>query len=136
MAYESLKLFHLCLAAVLLTSMVYCLYFWLQTTHKELASQLLQRHTLRIIMPAALLQLLTGFTMISLKHYSLASLWIQGSVWGFVLVVASWVGFIWSTGKVGLSRGRGAFLCWSTVLCSICILSLLTMIFLMTNRIH
>lgn len=69
----------------------------------------------------AMYQLLSGFTMISLKHYDFTEVWIIGSVIGFIVFILSWLIFV--------------FRPFSIVMLILSNLTLLTMVFLMTNKI-
>ena len=46
--------------------------------------------TWAMVIPFGLYQLLSGFTIISLKHYELSDLWIKVSLLGFIAVIALW----------------------------------------------
>lgn len=87
-------------------------------------SELIQTKTISIIIPFAVLQLLTGFTMISLDHYPFSDLWIKGSVLGFVIAIGSWFAFLFTSNR---------FL--QKMLLGICLVVIAGMIFLMANKI-
>lgn len=94
MLYNLIKIFHIVTATLLLTTMAYCYYVWLGKDKGRDIKQI-QSLTLQIIAPAALLQLVTGFMMTSLKPEILSQFWIKASSFGFVLVIASWFAFIY-----------------------------------------
>lgn len=127
--YNSLKILHILTATLLLTSMVHCCYLWLQTkTTYHSSANHIQIQTWRIIIPFALLQLATGFTMISIKQYNLSELWIFGSILGFIIVVCSWFGFLYFLQSQQSKQAQSLML----LLCSV---ALLCMIFLMVTTI-
>lgn len=122
MLYDTIKIVHILSASILLGGIINCA--WAFAFSKENAALLMQTKTLSIVMPFGLLQLFSGFTMISLKHYSLSEIWIKGSMVGFIILMVSWIGFLF----VEIKRWRQFFL-------SICVMTLLVMIFLMANKI-
>lgn len=127
MLYNILKISHILSAALLLTSMAYSCRLWL-LNHKSSHVESIQAQTWMIIIPFAVLQLATGFTMISLKHEELSQLWVSGSVIGFIVVIASWLAFIYF-----LLSGYGRKV--QASLLALCTSGLLCMIFLMANKI-
>ncbi len=144
MLFHSYKIAHIFSATLVLTSMAYCFYLWVQmlsAENKENISQQIQKQTWLIIMPFAMIQLLTGFAMISVQKEDFSQFWIQGSVIGFVLAMVSWFGFIYfllSEQQYCLddcTTNERFFRRAQTLMLSVCVLALLGMIFLMTNRI-
>lgn len=127
MLYNILKISHILSAALLLTSMAYSGYLW-YANQKSSNAEPIQVQTWMVIIPFAILQLATGFTMISLKHEELSQLWVSGSVIGFIVVIASWLAFIYFL-LSGYSRKVQASLL------TLCTSGLLFMIFLMANKI-
>jgi len=130
MLYTSLKIAHIISATLLLTSMVYCAHRWLLANDHSTMAENTQSLTWLSIIPLALFQLMTGFTLISIQHYQYTELWIIGSVVGFIVVISSWLGFSYlllshSTLHRRLQRG----------LLLLCGITLLGMIFLMANKI-
>lgn len=143
MLFHIYKIAHIFCATLVLTSIVYCFYSWrlmLDAENKENISQQIQKQTWLIIMPFAMIQLLTGFAMISVQKEDFSQFWIQGSVIGFVLAMASWFGFIYfllSEQQYCLdncSTNERFFRRAQTVMLFVCVLALMSMIFLMTNR--
>lgn len=131
MLYNFLKISHILSATLLLTSMVYSYQLWRQSARAEMATRnslRIQRQTWSVILPFAILQLATGFTMISLKHENLSQLWISGSVIGFMTVIMSWFAFIYFL--VSSSHRK-----WQFIFLGICTIALLCMIFFMANKI-
>lgn len=146
MLYSCLKILHILSAALLLTSMAYSYSLWkkIQNPHETTAIfQCIQSQTGLIVIPAAIFQLATGFTMISLHHEELSQLWISGSVVGFVTVIGSWFSFIYFlllsqqiTGRESQSVPRFKFFRRAqSMMLTICALALLSMVFLMANKI-
>ena len=119
MLYHTFKILHILTATLLLTSMVLGCYQWYQSKNKYL----LQIQTWTRIIPLAFFQLLSGFTMISLKQYSLSEFWILGSLVSFLIVIGSWFGFLY-------------FLRAQLIFLFICSGAFLSMIFLMASTLH
>ncbi len=98
MLYDCLKIFHILSAGFLLSGMIYSYYLW-RFAHKPqriaMISQRIQIQTLTLIAPLALVQLATGFTMVSLQSSHLSQWWITASILGFVLVLGSWFSFVY-----------------------------------------
>ena len=97
MLYNSLKILHIISAACVLTSIAYSYYLWrsIRPANRITLLNRMQTQTLLIIVPFAIFQLATGFTMISLKHYAANQLWIGGSIISFMVVIGSWLGFMY-----------------------------------------
>lgn len=126
MLYDSIKILHILSATCVVTSMGYSFYVWCYENAIE-SLQRIQAQTGFIIVPFALVQLMTGFTMMSLKHESFSALWIQGSVIGFILAIGSWLGFVYFL----LSANKRL----QTWMLGVCALALLSMIFFMANKL-
>jgi hypothetical protein len=124
MLYNILKILHVLSAALFLTGIGASIYIWKTSLNSSECSINIQKYTL-IVISFALLQLLSGFTMISLKHYDISQLWITGSALCFTLVITSWFAFLYFA----------AFKRLQTVLLGICLSSILSMVFLMANKI-
>lgn len=126
MIYFWLKIFHIISAALLLTSLSYCCCSWF--VNKQAYANIVQAQTISVIIPLVILQMFTGFSAISfnedLNQESFNQLWIKGSAIGFVFMIVSWFGFV-------IIKNRKL----QAAMLSICLFSLLTMIFLMTNKI-
>lgn len=129
MLYGTLKTFHIFAAALLILSILYCFHLWRKlplTDNQSILIQRIQFQTGIAIIPLSFLQLFTGFTLISLQRYSFTENWIVVSVIGFIILLSSWIGF-----NYFLSRKR-----WiQSLLLNCCLITLLIMIFYMTNRI-
>ncbi|MDR3478293.1 MAG: DUF2269 family protein [Gammaproteobacteria bacterium] len=98
MLYSCLKIIHIVSAAILLASMAYCYRLWrdMQTPAKSLDSfDKIQTQTWLIIVPVAVIQLATGFSIINIQHEDLSQTWIAASVIGFITVIASWLSFVY-----------------------------------------
>jgi uncharacterized membrane protein len=117
MLYNYIKIFHIISAALLLTSMAYSFRLWITTGY----IQQLEAQTGSIIIPLAILQLITGFTLISLKYNELPHLWIASVVTAFIVMIASWLSFICINKMKRITLG-------------LCAISILTMVFLMATR--
>lgn len=148
MSYNCLKIFHILSAVLLLTSMAYCYRLWrnVQTQREsEIASQNIQTQTWRIIIPATLIQLATGFTMLSLKPMGLSQYWIMGSVVGFITAIGSWFSFVYflllsqqlmtqQNDTPLLANKFKFFRRAQSAMLMLCGFALISMIFLMANR--
>jgi uncharacterized membrane protein len=132
MLYNSLKIIHILSAALLLLGMASCFRLWKIANQTPLNLHAIQSQTAFVILPIALFQLATGFTMISLQHYNLSERWITGSIVGFIIVISTWLGFIYFLLQ---SKNKKIFHTLQKYMLSICGLTLFTMIFLMANKI-
>lgn len=98
MLYYLLKIIHILTAALLLLAMVRSYFCWKKADNADqsaVAFQQIQTQTWGIIAPSALLQLMTGFTIISLQGYRYSEFWIMGSTIGFIIVIGSWFSFMY-----------------------------------------
>jgi uncharacterized membrane protein len=150
MLYDSLKIFHIISATLLLTSMGYSYHLWRNIYTPQdviLQGERIQTQTWMIIIPIALLQLATGLTMISLHEEDFSQTWIVASVVGFIVVVGSWFSFIYFlvlsqqasnekqinqhivTAKYKFFRRAQFFML------SVCAVALFSMVFVMANKI-
>lgn len=148
MFYDSLKIFHIISATLMLTSIVYCYHLWGRAKHVSglaTAAAKIQAQTWLVILPVVILQLATGFSMISLKHEDFSQLWIVGSVIGFVIVIGSWFSFIYllalSQQLTTESQHEGpvkfkSFRRVQSVMLFLCAAALFVMVFLMANKIN
>ena len=147
MLYNSLKIFHIISATLFLMSVSYSYYLWHNIQKIEDAAILsyrIQKQTLLSIVPLALAQLATGFTMISLKQEDFSELWVIGSIIGFVVVIGSWFSFLYfillsqqlssdSTNQTTLKARF--FRRIQSFMLMVCGIALLCMIFFMANKI-
>lgn len=86
MLYNYLKIFHILTASLLLSGMLYTVYRWLKTDEVPVNLSL-------VIIPFTIIQLLTGFTMISLKRSDFSAAWISSVIIGFICVIVTWISF-------------------------------------------
>jgi uncharacterized membrane protein len=140
MTHESIKIVHILSATFVLTSMFYSYYLWRMMPKTESdteLSQCIQMQTWIIIIPFAIVQLVTGFTMISMKNEDLSQLWISGSAVGFIIAIVSWFAFIYFllSAQHDLAGRKVFFRRIQASMLSICTLALLSMIFFMANKI-
>ena len=124
MFYNYLKILHILSAGILLTSVIYSCKQWFYGHVLER----IQTQTWFVIIPFALFQLGTGFTMISLKHDVLTPVYIKGSVIAFVAAIISWMLFSYF---VLTSQPRK----FQKIFLLTCLISLLCMIFFMASRL-
>ncbi|MCD6038785.1 MAG: hypothetical protein K0S27_185 [Gammaproteobacteria bacterium] len=127
--YDLLKLFHLIIAALILSSLTYSSWIWLKSG--QAALKRISTQTWAVILPFSLIQLITGFTLVSLKQAELPEYWIKTCILSFIVATISWCSFIY-------------FLLFSSpstfvkkiqyILLILCNSSLLIMIFFMSNK--
>jgi len=146
MIYDYLKILHIISASLVLGSILYSYQLWITMQRAEHPFQFftrIQKQTALIIVPATLIQLATGFTLISLQHYPLTEWWIGTSIVGFVILVTSWLAFVWflavslqhSPESPHASRRRHSFYRHAqSVMLLLCGLAIALMIFSMANR--
>jgi uncharacterized membrane protein len=145
MLYDCLKILHIISATLLLTCMGFSYHLWRNTqTPRDGAvrSQTIQTLTWLFIVPLAILQLATGFSMISINHEDVSQLWVSGSIIGFVTVVGSWFSFIYFLLQAqqvevkGFSSERaGNYRRMQSMMLAVCGLALLVMVFFMANKV-
>lgn len=148
MNYNTLKILHIICATALLTSVGYSYHLWRRMQQKDAkAVGRIQTQTGFIIIPLAIIQLATGFTMISLQHYDFSEIWISGSVIGFILAMGSWFSFIYfllvsqqvsasSFDDSASSSGKHkAYRSIQSKMLLVCIATLTTMVFFMANKV-
>ena len=152
MLYTCLKILHIISAALLLTCMGYSYHLWKTMRSPRdgaIRSQRIQVLTWLMIMPLAIIQLASGFSMISINHEDMSQLWISGSVMGFVIVIGGWFSFVYflvlsqqieidryQETPVGQWSQQGLFYRRvQSMLLSVCALSILVMIFFMANKV-
>jgi uncharacterized membrane protein len=139
MLYHTLKILHIMGAMLLLTSMGYSLKLWI--TQKSIQPQNtmvqnLQKQTWLLVIPFAVFQLATGFTMISLNRYDLSEFWIKGSIGGFIVLIASWFSFLCAlTKSQQSSKYHSRYDILPIIMLVTSGMTLLIMIFLMANKI-
>lgn len=146
MAYEYLKILHIISASLIIGSILYSYRLWLAMPHTNDRFALfarIQKQTAYIIIPATLIQLGTGFTLISLRHYSVTEWWISTSILGFSLLVISWISFVYflyiseqdmDKDSSKLRKGKRFFHRAQSLMLMLCALSVFMMIFAMANR--
>jgi uncharacterized membrane protein len=156
MLYYCLKILHIISATLMLTSIIYSYRLWKNIQHHHEAAETAQRiqtQTWLFIIPFALIQLGTGFTMISVQHYDFSEWWISGSVIGFIVVIGSWFSFVYflllsqQFSEIKSSAHDNHFISGSgtnkkykifrqvqSVMLMLCAAALLSMIFFMANK--
>ncbi len=143
MLYIYLKIIHILSASCVLTSIVYSFHLWrsIHPHNLSIVSERIQKQTSLIIIPFAVLQLATGFTMISLQRYDWHSFWISGSVLSFITAISSWFGFIYfllmsqqATVLQNENSQSSRFRRLQSCMLLLCALGLLSMVFFMANK--
>ena len=135
--YDFIKLFHFISAAILLLSICYSSRLWLSSnkSSNKSSNTISNRITLgrittqtgAVIIPCALFQLITGFTLVSLKHHALPIHWVILCISGFMVAMTTWFLFIYGLFS---NKIRPVFL---SIVLLLCAMSLLFMVFLMSN---
>lgn len=136
MLYNILKILHILSATFLLSSGIYCGRLWLKSHNSDDYEKIIdkiQLQTWSIIIPVAIFQLATGFTMISLKQYALSELWITISISGFILLIIGWFSFLYTllSPEIALEIRKKRL----SLLIGISTITVLIMIFFMANKI-
>jgi uncharacterized membrane protein len=148
MIYNILKILHIFSAALLISSIGYSFIIW-RDRHSPrvnaIISNRIQTQTWLVIMPSALLQMATGFTMIGLQEEDISQLWIVGSIIGFILFIASWFSFIYflllaqqvpvDPDNAGSTSRYKFFRRAQTLMLALSAAALLSMIFFMANKV-
>jgi uncharacterized membrane protein len=149
MLYNYLKILHIFSATLLLTSIAYSFTLW-RDRHSPRANAIIssriQTQTWLVIIPVALIQLVTGFTMLSLQEDDFSQLWIVGSIIGFIFFIGSWFSFIYflllaqhiTIDSSGYSTGVQRYKFFrraQSLMLIICVAALLGMIFFMANKV-
>lgn len=148
MFYNYLKIIHILSAGLFITGIVYCYTLWKKAQQPDdiiHIAQRIQTQSWLLIIPAGLFQLMTGFTMISLKHYHYSQTWIAGSVIGFIIVITSWFSFIYFlllsqqlVSQVQNSQSSHVkfifFRRIQSIMLFVCMTALLSMVFFMANK--
>ncbi|SRR5579883_127685 len=124
MSYNLLKMLHILSAALLIASAGISYYFW----RNRAAIRSIQTQSWAVIVPAAFFQLMTGFYMMSLKHYHWTETWIKGSVLGFMILMISWFAFLYCLMVQNTRKLQAGLLMMASI-------TLLSMIFFMANKI-
>ncbi len=145
MFYYTIKTIHILSAACLFAGVLNAFIYWLRTRNHltNATNSTLQKITWFLIIPSALIQLFTGFTIISFKHYPVTALWVKVAALGFIIVILAWFACLYlqiryqaiaaNSSHKSHSRRYYAYSLWvsyTVLLVSICI-----MIFFMANKI-
>ncbi len=144
MLYNSLKILHILSATLVLTSILYSFHLWrlmLQQDKTSIAERI-QTQTAFVIIPFALIQLATGFTMIGLDQAHFSRFWISGSIMSFIVAIMSWLGFMYFlllSQQIDLASQNNPseqkqYRRTQIMLLLLCALGLLSMLFFMANK--
>ena len=147
MWYYCLKIVHILCAALLITSIGHSYRLWRMmhsSPNPSLLAERIQTQTSLCIIPLAVLQLASGFMIMSLQHYHYSELWVMGSVIGFIVVIGTWFSFIYflvlsqqliaNTAQDASHPKYKLFRRIQFMMLSLCACALVSMIFLMANR--
>ena len=126
--YDLFKLIHIGSAAIVVASLFIPALYWQHQSSDSLNQR--ARKALRIAwfitLPALMIQMITGFTIIGLQGYSMHAPWVMVTFAGFGLLILTWMLAIYSLAMRQLSRWRTCL-----VLC-MCIITV--MLYFMANR--
>lgn len=126
MLYDTLKIIHVLNGGLIFMALGLSIHTW-QTVHDK--NQLrfkLQAHTFLLLLPLILLQLLLGFTLMSLKEVTLHQIWVLGSIISFMSFVMTWLTFTYSA--------QTNFKKITLLFFTLSMLTLCSMIFFMANK--
>lgn len=152
MLYAWIKIIHIISASILfgtgLGTAFYMFYVNLQDDIKLIA-----KATAEVViadwlftLTSGIIQAITGFILIYLKGYSLLSLWVLGSILGYVIAGACWVPVVWlqmrcrdlacsaSINKISLTREYKRYFRIWWLLGIPAFFSLVGVFYLMTNK--
>lgn len=136
MALYYLKIIHVISASLFFTGASLVTIRWLGWRKSIVANQLsLDKIIWIFLIPTALIQLITGFSIISMKHYRLDHVWIAGSLIGFFIQIIGWM--IWQNLYQHYQNQKNASHILKKTLSALCVglmFVLLIMIFFMTNN--
>ncbi len=101
MLYSWIKILHIISASILfgtgIGSAIYIFYIFLKQDLNSIAKALTAVISTNwfFIATSTLILALTGLFMLPLKGYSLYSLWVYGSILGYIIAGACWLPIIW-----------------------------------------
>lgn len=93
MTYFTIKIIHVTSAALLISVILQTIYLW-RTEKINFTS--VQKRALCFVGPMSLVQLISGFNLISIKNYPPQAFWVAGSITSFILFILTWFIFIFS----------------------------------------
>ncbi len=146
MLYDYLKIAHILSATLVVTSLFYSYQLWRSMRSMGNSFPIfnrIQKQTVLVIVPGTLIQLGTGFTLISLQHYPLSDGWVSASISGFIVMIASWLGFIYflcaaqqEPLKKSMDSNKRHYFYQKaqSIMLLLCALALCVMIFSMANK--
>ena len=148
--YEYVKMLHIISASLVVSSLFYSYQLWRLLRAQGNANTFsvfmrIQKQTLLVIVPFTLIQLATGFTLISQQHGLLSDSWVSTSLLGFMVMISSWLGFIYflsasqhldaSSNSNENNNSRKRFYDRAqSIMLFLCALALSAMIYVMANR--
>ncbi len=136
-SYNSLKIIHILSGSLVFCTILVVQSYWVWWAYQPLDeherapfAHSLHQKTLPILTLGALIQIISGFTLISLHHISWQALWVKATFIGIVLLLGNWGVFI---GLLSLQRAKARYLAIISLALSVGILS--TMVYFMSNQI-
>lgn len=136
-SYNFLKIIHILSGSLVFCTIVGVQSYWLWWAYQPLEAQArapfaepLHQKTLPILILGAMIQIVSGFTLISLHHIAWQALWVKAAFIGIVLLLLNWGIFI---GLLSLQRAKARYLAPLSLALSLGILS--AMVYFMANQI-
>ena len=130
MFYHILKILHIISAALILMSVITTIKLWLTSA----SLQKIQAQTWMLFIPATIFQLVSGFTMISFIQDELSDFWMIASMGGFMVFIISWFSFLYLVFTSSPNTGNRFTKLLQIIFIIVTSVSLLFMIFLMTDK--
>jgi len=136
-SYNTLKIIHILSGSLVFCTILGVQSYWLWWAYQPLDeherapfAHALHQKTLPILILGTLIQIISGFMLISLHHISWQALWIKATFIGIVLLLGNWGIFI---GLLSLQRAIARYLAIVSLALSVGILS--AMVYFMANQI-
>lgn len=146
MLYIVLKIIHIFSASLFVGSLIAGFYLTLAYSRIENQDQLtssfknLVRYDFRLSMTALILQPITGFAIIGIKHYNPMALWVLGTMAGYALLGCLWLAMLFQQSRIIFelsipgSPNLRSYIRGRAWLLSISLPCLVVLYYLMTNR--
>jgi hypothetical protein len=123
--YDILKILHILSGVIVFASVfIYGALAW--SDSKNIKAQAGIKLAWFVTLPALGFQLLTGFSIIGVQHYSMHMLWVWGTFLGFIVLVCSWLASIFFLSQKQYSKWK------LTLILSFSVLMI--MLFFMANQ--
>ncbi len=133
--FTTLRIVHILVAGLLVSSMCYCIYLILtQRDQEKIVLAKLMRQTLVVILPATVVQLFLGITMVSIGSTSWHWGWVAGGPGGVAILTGLWFGMLLTSWEiVEASHPSRTLIYIRNILLSMATITLFLIIFFMSN---